>query len=102
MREVQTKVAQAADKLGLHANAPTLTLTLLSETGRLADEVLEATASGRRPFRPTDGWEQRLADLAFTVINLADQTGVDLASALEGTIARHEANAKPVDDLPGW
>lgn len=102
MREVQTKVAQAADKLGLHANAPSLTLTLLSEIGRLSDEVLAATANGRRPFRPTEGWEQRLADLAFTVINLADQTGVDLATALDGTIARHEANSKPVDDLPGW
>ncbi|CAM3400833.1 hypothetical protein KIPE111705_06665 [Kibdelosporangium persicum] len=102
MREVQQKVAQAADKLGLHANAPTLTLTLLSDIGKLSDEVLAATANGRRPFRPTEGWEQRLADLAFTVINLADQTGVDLSAALDGTIARHEANAKPVDDLPGW
>ena len=102
MHEVQTKVAQAADKLGLHANVPTLTLTLLAEVGRLADEVLGATAGGRKPFRPTEGWEQRLADLAFTVINLADQTGVDLATGLDGTIARHEANAKPVDDLPGW
>jgi NTP pyrophosphatase (non-canonical NTP hydrolase) len=102
VREVQTKVSQAADKLGLHANAPTLTLTLLSELGRLSDEVLAATGGGRRVFRPTEGWQQRLADIAFTVINLADQTGVDLATALDGTIARHEANAKPVDDLPGW
>lgn len=102
MREVQTKIAQAADKFGLHANAPTLTLTLTTEIGRLADEVLTATAAGRRPFRPTEGWEQRLADIVFTVVNLADQTGVDLATALDGTIARHEASAKPMDDLPGW
>jgi NTP pyrophosphatase (non-canonical NTP hydrolase) len=102
VREVQAKVAQAADKLGLHANAPTLTLTLLTEIGRLSEEVLGATGSGRRPFRPTEGWQQRLADVAFTVINLADQTGVDLGTALDGAIARHEADAKPVDDLPGW
>jgi NTP pyrophosphatase (non-canonical NTP hydrolase) len=104
VREVQTKVAQAADKLGLHANAPTLTLTLLTEVGRLADEVLAATGGGRRPFRPTDEWQQRLADITFTVVNLADQTGVDLATAMDATIARREAeaDAKPVDDLPGW
>ncbi|TCO52363.1 hypothetical protein [Actinocrispum wychmicini] len=102
MREVQTKVAQAADKLGLHANVPTLTLTMLAEVGRLADEVLAATSGGRRPFRPTESWEQRLADVVFTTVNLADQTGVDLTSAVDGAIARHEANAKPVDDLPGW
>lgn len=102
MREVQAKVAQAADKLGLHANVPTLTLTMLAEIGRLADEVLASTEGGRRPFRPSDGWEQRLADVVFTAVNLADQTGVDLSAALDGAIARHEANAKPVDDLPGW
>ncbi|MEV4317030.1 hypothetical protein [Actinocrispum sp. NPDC049592] len=102
MREVQAKVAQAADKLGLHANAPTLTLTLQTDIGRLAEEVLAATGGGRRPFRPTEGWEQRLADLTFTLVNLADQTGVDLTTALDAAIARHEANAKPLDDLPGW
>jgi hypothetical protein len=102
VRELQTKVAQAADKLGLHANAPTLTLTLVTEVGALADDVLTATGSGRRPFRPTEAWDQRLADIIFTMINLADQTGVDLTTAVEATIARHEANTKPVDDLPGW
>jgi hypothetical protein len=102
VREVQQRVAQTADKLGLHANAPTLTLTLLTEIGRLAEDVLAATEGGRRPFRPTGEWDQRLADIVFTVVNLADQTSVDLATALEGAIARQEANAKPVDDLPGW
>ena len=102
MREVQAKVAQAADKLGLHANAPTLTLTLLTEIGKLADEVLTATAGGRRPFRPGDDWEQRLADVAFTVINLADQTGVHLDAAVDAAIARREAAAPADDPLPGW
>jgi NTP pyrophosphatase (non-canonical NTP hydrolase) len=102
VRDVQAKVAQVADKLGLHANAPTLTLTLLTEVGRLADEVLSATAGGRRPFRPGEEWQQRLADVAFTVINLADQTGVQLDDALHGAIARREAAAPQVDDLPGW
>ncbi|GAB3877911.1 hypothetical protein GCM10029964_027770 [Kibdelosporangium lantanae] len=52
VREVQQRVAQAADKLGLHANAPTLTLTLLTEIGRLADDVLTATEGAAVPSAP--------------------------------------------------
>jgi NTP pyrophosphatase (non-canonical NTP hydrolase) len=102
VRELQTRIAQTADGLGLHATAPTLTLGLLTDVGRLANEALAGTSFGRRPFRPTDAWAQRLADVAFTIINLADQTGIDLEQALYAALARYEANmpAAPVDDLP--
>ena len=103
MREVQARIAQTADRLGLHAAAPIMTLGLLTDIGRLADEALSGTSFGRRPFRPTDAWAQRLADIAFTVINLADQTGVDLESALVDALTRYEASSTslaPADDLP--
>ncbi|MBI1759284.1 MAG: hypothetical protein HYR62_08680 [Actinobacteria bacterium] len=102
MRELQTVVARTADQLGLHATAPTLLLGLLTDVGRLADEALSGTAFGRRPFRPTDDWAPRLADIAFTLINLADQTGVDLGNALRAALGRYQAvpAAPVVDDLP--
>ena len=103
MRDLQATIAQLADRLGLHATAPVLTLGLLTDVGRLADEALAATSFGRRPFRPTDAWAQRLADVAFTMINLADQTGVDLDGALRAALTRYQASpaAAPVaDDLP--
>jgi hypothetical protein len=102
VRDLQANIAQTADRLGLHATAPIMTLGLLTDIGRLADEALAATSFGRRPFRPTEAWAQRLADIAFTVINLADQTGIDLDAALQAALARYESNAKlaPVDDLP--
>jgi hypothetical protein len=103
VRDLQANIAQLADRLGLHATAPVLTLGLLTDVGRLADEALAATSFGRRPFRPTDAWAQRLADVAFTMINLADQTGVDLDGALRAALTRYQAGsaAAPVtDDLP--
>jgi hypothetical protein len=103
VRDLQANIAQLADRLGLHATAPVLTLGLLTDVGRLADEALAATSFGRRPFRPTDAWAQRLADVAFTMINLADQTGVDLDAALRAALTRYQAGpaATPVaDDLP--
>jgi hypothetical protein len=102
VRDLQARIAQTSDSLGLHAAAPIMTLGLLTDVGRLADEALAGTSFGRRPFRPTDAWAQRLADIAFTVINLADQTGVDLESAVLAALNRYQSSAAttPADDLP--
>ena len=77
MHEVQQFVAETADRLGLHATPPTLLLDLQARVGALADEVVRATERGRRPFRPTQDWEALLGDVAFALVTLADQTGVD-------------------------
>ncbi len=82
MRELQQYVAETADRLGLHATPATLLLDLQARVGALADEVVRATQHGRRPFRPGQDWEVLLGDLAFAVVTLADQTGVDTDRAL--------------------
>jgi NTP pyrophosphatase (non-canonical NTP hydrolase) len=82
VRELQQFVAETADRLGLHATPPTLLLDLQARTGALADEVVRATEHGRRPFRPTRDWEALLGDLAFALVTLADQTGVDADRAI--------------------
>ena len=82
MQELQRLVAEAADRLGLHAPPPTLLLELQARVGAMADEAVRATEHGRRPFRPTRDWETLLGDLAFAVLTLADQTGVDTDRAV--------------------
>ncbi len=82
MRELQQYVAETADRLGLHATPATLLLDLQARVGALAEEVVRATEHGRRPFRPTRDWETLLGDLAFAVVTLADQTGVDTDRAV--------------------
>jgi hypothetical protein len=82
MRELQRIVAETADRLSLHATAPTMLLDLQARLGALAAETLQATENGRRPYRPTQGWEPALGELAFVLLNLADQTGIDLDRAV--------------------
>jgi NTP pyrophosphatase (non-canonical NTP hydrolase) len=88
MRELQRIVTEAADRLSLHATAPTMLLDLQVRLGGLAAEVVHATENGRRPYRPTANWEPALGDLAFALINLADQTGVDLDRAVRIAVDR--------------
>jgi NTP pyrophosphatase (non-canonical NTP hydrolase) len=82
VRELQQYVAEAGDRLGLHATAATLLLDLQGRVGTLADEVVRATEHGRRPFRPSRDWELLLGDVAFALVTLADQTGVDTDRAV--------------------
>ena len=46
--------------------------------------MVRATEHGRRPFRPTQDWEVLLGDVAFALVTLADQTGVDTDRAVPG------------------
>lgn len=87
---LQQVVAQSADTADLHATVPTLLLELQTLLGALSATVTTGSERGRRPFRPGDDWSPRLAELAYGVFLLADQTGVDLAEAVELT-AQHLA-----------
>lgn len=103
--DLQARVAQSADTADLHATAPTLLLELQTMLGALAATVTTETDRGRRPFRPGPHWSQRLGELAYGVYLLADQTGVDLADAVELT-AQHlelrgrQAKAADQQDWP--
>ena len=83
MLELQQYVAETGDRLGLHATPAILLLDLQARVGALADEVVQATEHGRRPFRPTRDWEAQLGDVAFALVTLADQTGVDTGRAVQ-------------------
>ena len=88
MQELQQIVARTSDHLGLHATAPSLVLGLQARLGALAADVEAATERGRRPFRGSRDWEPLLGELAFALLNLADQTGVDLDRAVRVTADR--------------
>jgi hypothetical protein len=88
-------VAQSADAAEMHAPVPTLVLELQALLGSMSATVAAATTRGRQPFRPTPDWTGRLGELAYGVYLLADQTGVDVAQAVQATAGRVAANARP-------
>jgi hypothetical protein len=102
--DLQTRVAQSADTADLHATAPTLLLELQSLLGALPAAVTAETERGRRPFRPGPNWSQRLGELADGVYLLADQTGVDVAQAVEFTAQHLELRGQQAKaaDQQGW
>ena len=100
MRELQQYVAETGDRLGLHATPATLVLDLQVRVGALADEVVRATERGRRPFRPTRDWEVLLGDVAFALITVADQTGVDAGRAVQVAADRMYRSAMAQQQQP--
>jgi hypothetical protein len=88
-------VAQSADAAELHAPVPTLVLELQALLGTIAATVAAETDRGRKPFRPNADWPGRLGELAYGVYLLADQTGVDLAQAVQQIAGRVAGNARP-------
>ena len=104
MTDVQARVAQSADAADLHATVPTLLLELQSLLGTLTATVTSETDRGRRPYRPGPNWSQRLGELAYGVYLLADQTGVDVAKAVELTAQQLEMRGQQAKaaDQQGW
>jgi hypothetical protein len=101
---LQERVARTADVADLHATAPTLLLELQTLLGALAATVTSSTERGRRPFRPGPDWSNRLGELAYGVYLLGDQTGVDLAEAVELTAQHLELRGQQAkaESEHGW
>lgn len=104
MGDLQERVATSADVADLHAPVPTLLLELQTMLGGLTASVTAATERGRRPFRPGPDWHQRLGELAYGVFLLADQSGVNVAEAVELTAQHLElrAEAAKAQSEQGW
>jgi hypothetical protein len=102
--DLQERVAQTADAADMHATVPALLLELQTLLGGLTATATAATGRGRRPFRPTPEWSYRLGELAYGVYLLADQSGVDVADAVELTAQHLELRAQHThaSDQQGW
>jgi len=103
LTEVVTRTADAAE---LHAPVPTLLLELQSLLGALTAAVTDATGRGRRPFRPTSDWTDRVGELVYGVYLLADQSGVDVDAAVRMAAAnvqhRVQRNAPQAPSQADW
>jgi hypothetical protein len=105
--DLQATVATAADHAEAHATAPALLLQAQSALGQLAALINEATEGGRRPFRIPHGWDARLAELAYLVYLLADQTNLSIDSAVRDvahriTVESAEERSRQARNNEGW
>ncbi len=69
-------------------------LDLISETGELSKEILLATDYGKvaPSFRPS--FQDEMGDVFFSLIALANQTGIDLEEALNQALEKYSERLK--------
>lgn len=58
--------------------------------GELAKEVLKGTNYGKSVFAEDDKWSLELGDVLFSLICLANTTGVDLREGLNMVLDKYE------------
>jgi NTP pyrophosphatase (non-canonical NTP hydrolase) len=75
----------------LEASVHARLLDLTSEVGELAKEVLKGSGYGREAFQPTANWPGELADVFFSLICLANTTGVNMETALTEALEKYRA-----------
>jgi hypothetical protein len=102
--DLQQIVAQSGDAADMHATVPTLLLELQMLLGALTASANASTERGRRPFRPGPDWPTRMGELAYGVYLLADQSGVDVAQAVQATAdrLRQHGQSQQAASGQGW
>ena len=94
----QKTVAEFVLKHKLETSMEARLIDLFSEIGELAKETLKGSDYGKTPFTQTAAWEEELADAFFSLVCLANSTGVNLETALEEVLAKYEARLKESGD----
>ena len=86
---IQRDVNRFVERNGLEAPVQARLLDLVSEAGEASKEVLKATDYGRAAFRARAEWAHELGDILFSLVCLANSTGVDLEAALRDALEKY-------------
>lgn len=87
---LQERVARFVAEHHLETDVPNRLLDAVSELGELAKEVLKGSNYGRERFAPPPNWDAEMGDVLFSLICLANSTGVDLRAATEAALQKYE------------
>ena len=89
MKELQRVVADFVEQNRLETNVEYRLLDLMSEVGELSKEALKASGYGAGDFKPTTAWAEELGDVVFSLICVANSSGVDLEEALKSVLSKY-------------
>ena len=95
---MQNEVAEFVERYGLDVDVVYRVLDLVSEIGELSKEILKATDYGNRVFQPFESWEDELSDVFFSLICVANSTGVDLERALSKALEKYRERIESKQD----
>ena len=89
LAELQEYVAGFVAENRLETDAASRLLDLLSELGEVAKEVLKGSQYGKAVFEPTPAWTEEVGDALFSLVCLANTTGVNLETALDVVLEKY-------------
>ena len=96
--KIQKQVAEFVNANRLETTAAYHLLDLVSEIGEVSKEVLKSTQYGKREFRNGENWEQELGDVFFSLICVANSSGVDLEVALSKALSKYQDSIRKTGD----
>jgi NTP pyrophosphatase (non-canonical NTP hydrolase) len=91
MRQLQQTVARFVQEHEIKTSLEHRMLDLVSEVGELSKEALKATHYGKQPFVAAPSWDEEMGDILFSLICVANQSGVDLERAIERALTKYGA-----------
>ena len=98
MPDYQQQVARFIDENSLETIISFRLLDLVSEVGELAKEVLKGSDYGKSKFEIPETWESELGDVFFSLIYIANGTGVDMAKALQSALVKYSKRLSHAGD----
>lgn len=98
MKDQQRRVAKFVAQNGLEADVAHRLLDAVSELGEVAKEVLKGSRYGARRFAATKAWKEELGDVVFSLMCVANTTGVDLSEAVERVLRKYERRLRKAGD----
>lgn len=94
----QQRVATFVNKHQLKTDVAHRVLDLASEVGELAKEVLRSSRYGAEPFTPSEEWRTEISDVFFSLICLANSTGVNLEEGLSRVLQKYQQRIEQTGD----
>ena len=97
-QKLQKRVAAFVTVHGLETDVAFRLLDLVSEIGEVSKELLKSTQYGQTAFEKSEDWEEELGDALFSLICVANATGVDLEMALLRVLAKYQNRIEETRD----
>ena len=91
---MQQKVKNFNDSMPCHKKPMPVSarmLDIVSEVGELSKEVLKSTTYGTKDFSVTEDYEMEFGDVLYSLLSLANETGIDSEKALDKILAKYKA-----------
>ena len=99
---MQNKVKSFNEEKGCHfkpMSPDARLLDIMSELGELGKEILKNTKYGTGDFTKTDDFVMEYGDVLYSLLSLANETGIDSESALDLAIEKYRSRIKQKGDM---